>query len=50
MELTGVVWTMDTTWPRNIADRIRQGSDEISQGIYRVRGGTEFDRSELAHT
>jgi uncharacterized protein YjbI with pentapeptide repeats len=47
--LDAALWTERTTWPDDIADRIRQGSDEIRPGIYRVRGGTEPDRSELAY-
>jgi hypothetical protein len=36
--LTGVLWSVDTIWPINIAEDIRARSHEISPGVFRVTG------------
>ena len=46
--LEGVIWTTDTTWPPQLADRIRAQSKEIREGVYQVStGGASPGRSEL---
>jgi hypothetical protein len=36
--LADVIWTSDTTWPADIADDVRAGSEELRPGVYKVRG------------
>jgi transcriptional regulator with XRE-family HTH domain len=45
--LNGVIWTPETTWPAEIAELVREYSDEISVDVYRVRGGTELEFLEF---
>lgn len=45
--LVGVIWTDETTWPADVADRIRILSQELSEGIYQVRGGGQRYDTEL---
>jgi len=35
--LAGVVWTMETNWPPELACDVRAASEEIGPGVYRVR-------------
>jgi hypothetical protein len=37
--LGGVIWTNETIWPPNVADRILILSRELSDGVYQVHGG-----------
>jgi hypothetical protein len=41
--LDGVVWSERTTWPDNIADQVREHSEEIGRDVYRVRLGHRQD-------
>lgn len=45
--LDGVIWTRQTSWPPGIADKVREQSDEILDGVYQVRIGNTPDRSDL---
>lgn len=45
--LTGVVWSPETEWPLHIAEEISSRSEEISPGVYQVRGGSERDPVNL---
>ncbi|WP_165969444.1 hypothetical protein [Actinomadura sp. KC06] len=39
--LAGAVWNRATTWPANLRELVQRHSEEIGQGVFRVRGGTE---------
>ncbi|MFI0481802.1 hypothetical protein [Actinomadura sp. 9N215] len=41
--LAGTVWNRATTWPANIRDLIEDHSEEIDDGVFQVRRGTERD-------
>ncbi|WUH98053.1 hypothetical protein OHR68_31810 [Spirillospora sp. NBC_00431] len=41
--LAGAVWNRDTTWPVHMRELIERHSEEIGDGVFRVRGGTELD-------
>ena len=45
--LEGVIWTRETVWPPGIAEQVERRSEKIAPDVYRVRGGTERDRSNL---
>ncbi|REF00458.1 hypothetical protein [Thermomonospora umbrina] len=42
--LADVVWDENTRWPRALRQRITSSSEEIAEGVYRVRSGNEHDR------
>ncbi|MER5517442.1 pentapeptide repeat-containing protein [Streptomyces sp. NPDC002763] len=35
----GAIWNRETLWPANLASDVAEYSDEVSPGIYQVRGG-----------
>lgn len=41
----GATWSSRTSWPDNLAPFVTEQSDEVSPGVYRVRGGQARDRS-----
>jgi hypothetical protein len=45
--LDGVIWTQQTRWPQALAQWVREHSEEISQGLYRVIQGTEREHTTL---
>jgi hypothetical protein len=45
--LDGVIWTLQTTWPPGIAEKVRRQSDEIMPGTYQVHTGETHDRNGL---
>jgi hypothetical protein len=45
--LGGVIWTNETIWPSNVADRVRVLSRPLSDGVYQVHGGGQRYRKEL---
>lgn len=44
----GVVWSVSTGWPADLADLIREASHELADGTFRVgEGGDGFHRTSL---
>ncbi|MGH3241099.1 MAG: hypothetical protein ACRDNL_12020 [Spirillospora sp.] len=41
--LAGAVWNRDTTWPANVREMVEHHSEEIGDGVFQVRWGTERD-------
>ncbi|WP_406360594.1 pentapeptide repeat-containing protein (plasmid) [Streptomyces sp. NBC_01544] len=41
----GAAWDSLTTWPADFASAVIEQSDEVSPGVYLVRGGQSPDRS-----
>ncbi|GAA4234679.1 hypothetical protein GCM10022254_40120 [Actinomadura meridiana] len=41
--LAGTVWNRATTWPVNLRELVEQHSEQIGDGMFQVRGGTERD-------
>ncbi|MGW2103693.1 pentapeptide repeat-containing protein [Streptomyces olivaceoviridis] len=39
------IWDRETRWPFELASVVVEQSDEVSPGVYQVRGGTAPDRS-----
>ncbi|MFI0410811.1 hypothetical protein [Actinomadura sp. 3N508] len=39
--LAGAVWDRGTTWPASMRELVERHSEEIGEGVFRVRGGTE---------
>ncbi|TMQ94150.1 hypothetical protein ETD83_24330 [Actinomadura soli] len=39
--LAGAVWDRATTWPANLRELVERHSEEIGEGVFRVRRGTE---------
>jgi hypothetical protein len=46
--LGGVIWTDETIWPSNVADRMGVISRELSEGVYQVHGGGQRYAKDLA--
>ncbi|MGW7240624.1 pentapeptide repeat-containing protein [Streptomyces sp. NPDC054804] len=40
----GARWSLDTEWPAELYEGIRNRSDEIEPGIFRIRGSEGRDR------
>ena len=45
--LMGVLWTVGTSWPSDVAERVLAWSREVRPGVYQVRGNG-LDLSDLA--
>ncbi|MGH3224853.1 MAG: hypothetical protein ACRDPY_40275 [Streptosporangiaceae bacterium] len=45
--LDGIIWTLETTWPPEVANGVRSRSRQIGPGVYQVRGGSERDPLDL---
>ncbi|WP_329583106.1 pentapeptide repeat-containing protein [Streptomyces sp. NBC_01361] len=43
--LAGATWNLVTRWPAELESVVLEQSDEVSPGVYQVRGGTAPDRS-----
>ncbi|MFJ8636428.1 pentapeptide repeat-containing protein [Streptomyces sp. NPDC093568] len=43
----GATWDSRTRWPGDLASFVAERSDEVSPGVYRVRGGQNPDRSTV---
>jgi hypothetical protein len=46
--LAGVIWTRRTLWPESCRDMVEAASDEVEDGLFKVRDGTERVPSEPA--
>jgi hypothetical protein len=44
--LAGMVWSETTRWPPGVVARLQAYSDDVKQGVFRVRGGTEREEAE----
>lgn len=45
--LAGVVWSEATVWPKDVGELIRERSEEIGAGVWRIRGGSERESATL---
>uniref|UniRef100_UPI002F919167 pentapeptide repeat-containing protein n=1 Tax=Streptomyces sp. NBC_01562 TaxID=2975879 RepID=UPI002F919167 len=44
----GAIWNRETRWPAELVSAVFEQSDEVSPGLYRVRGGPAPDRSDTS--
>jgi hypothetical protein len=45
--LAGAIWSTDTVWPPDMTKRVKAAPQELSPGIYQVRGGSECDSAGI---